>query len=78
VTGVLGGLLHLPLVTELWSWLLIQSGSLFTATSIFAFTVAPEVSPRLAEILKPVAIVLAVIYGGSKVWSAGANLRERL
>ncbi|WP_231183500.1 hypothetical protein [Haladaptatus sp. DYF46] len=70
ITGVAGGVLHLPLLASLWTALVAQSGALFGGVSVFAFTVAPKVSPELAAWLEPVAIVLAVLYGGSKLYRA--------
>lgn len=77
ITGVLGGLLQVPLLSDLWIGLVAQSGSLFSAASIFAFTVAPEIDGVSAGLIKPIAIVLGVVFAGSKVWKALGNITER-
>ncbi|MCO8254546.1 hypothetical protein NKF26_12105 [Haladaptatus sp. AB618] len=74
ITGVAGGLLHLPLVASLWTALVAQSGTLFGGVSIFAFTIAPETYPQVATWLQPVAIVLGALYGGSKLYRALKNI----
>ena len=77
ITGALGGILHFPLFTDLWIGLVAQSGSLFTASSIFAFTVAPEIDGLSAGWIRPIAIVLGIVFAGSKVWKALGNLKKR-
>jgi len=77
IVALLGGVLQLPLLTEIWSWLLVQAPQLFGGVSIFAFTVAPEISPELASWLKPIAIALAIIAGGKRLYSSAKSLRER-
>jgi hypothetical protein len=75
---VLGGVFQLPFASELWMWLLNSSGSLFTATSIAAFTIAPEVEGFSAGVLRPVAIVLGGVFIAAQLRTAFEKLQERL
>ncbi|MEA5387237.1 hypothetical protein VB779_09355 [Haloarculaceae archaeon H-GB11] len=74
VVGFTASILHFPFVWDLGGWLVGSAGTLFTGVSVFAFTVAPEVAWLDAELLKPIAIGLGVIFGLSKLYSAGKNL----
>lgn len=78
ITGILGGILHVPLLMSVWSWLVASSGTLFGGLSVFAFTIGPEVSWIDAEALTPVVLVLGAIYGGSKLYRAATKLRDKL
>lgn len=76
VVSLVASLVQLPFVVDIGTWLVSSSGALFTASSVFAFTVLPETSPALAALVKPVAIGLGVIFGLSKVYGAIKKLRK--
>jgi hypothetical protein len=76
VVSLVASLVQLPFVVDLGTWLVSSSGALFTASSVFAFTVLPEVDPAVAELAKPVAIVLGVVFALSKVYGAFKKLKS--
>lgn len=78
LVGVLGGVLKLPLLAALWAGLWGQLGTLFTVTSIFGFTVAPQVSFVPTEGSKVVALVAAGLFATKKLIDAGRGIRKRL
>lgn len=78
LVGAVATVLQVPFAVDLISWLVASSGTLFTATSIFAFTIAPEVAPSIEPVLVPIAVSLGVIFAVSRLHKAGKKLLERL
>lgn len=71
--SLVAGVIQFPLLFDLGHWLVSSSGTLFTAFSIFGFTIAPNVDWLPTSLLEPVAIGLGFIYGLSRLYRAVTN-----
>lgn len=63
---------------ELWAWFVANSPALFTFSSIFGFTIAPQLEWLPAGPLVAVAIVSGATFGAWKLYGALKNLQTRL
>lgn len=78
---VVSQLFHIPFVDALAGVLWSNVPTLFTATSIGAFTVVPNVDgiPAIVgETLQVVALLLAVTYGGKLLYGVVLDAKERI
>jgi len=78
MVGVLGGLLNLPVLGAIWAGLWTQLPTVFTVTSIFGFTVAPELSFIPTQTAKIVALVVAGLYVLKKLLDLLRGVRARI
>lgn len=78
VVGVLGGLLNLPVLGAIWAGLWTQLPTVFTVTSIFGFTVAPELAFVPTQTAKIVALVVAGLYVLKKLLDVLRGVRTRI
>lgn len=62
LTGVFGGLLHVPVLKALWLALWGSLGSLFPALSITAFTLGPELPWLPTGLLKTLALIVGGLF----------------
>jgi len=78
LVGVLGGVLNLPLIGALWGGLWAQLGTVFTVTSLFGFTVAPEIAFIPTQGARVAALIAAGLYGLKKLLDIGRGLQRRV
>ncbi|WP_338740382.1 hypothetical protein [Haloplanus salilacus] len=78
VVGLLGGLLNLPVLGAIWAGLWTQLPTVFTVTSIFGFTVAPELSFIPTQTAKVVALLVAGLYVLKKLLDVLRGVRTRI
>jgi len=74
-------LFHIPFVDALLAVLWSNVPTLFTATSIGAFTVVPNVDgipAVIGETLQVVAILLALTYGGKLLYGVFLDVKKRI
>jgi len=78
LVGVLGGVMNLPLLAAIWATVWGQIGTVFTVTSIFGFTIAPEVPAVDTELAKMLALVAAGLYATKKLLDVLRSIRSRV
>jgi predicted metal-binding membrane protein len=78
VVGVLGGALNLPVLAAIWTTIWAQIGTVFTVTSIFGFTIAPEIPAVDTELAKIVALLAAGLYAMKKLLDVFRAARARI
>lgn len=78
LVGVLGGVMNLPVLAAIWATVWGQIGAVFTVTSIFGFTIAPEVPAVDTELAKIVALLAAGLYATKKLLDVLRSIRARI
>jgi|GEM_PF-2731476 len=78
IVGVLGGVMNLPVLAAVWTTIWTQIGTVFTVTSIFGFTIAPEIPAIDTELAKIVALLAAGLYASKKLLDVLRAVRARI
>lgn len=76
ISAVLASIFQIPILSDLWGWLLAFAPEMFSFASIFGRFVAPGLEAVPAEPFLWAAGGFGLIYGGGKLWSALQGLRR--